>query len=102
MIFFKKYIIFFNVFEGTEILFQEQGDQIRRTFAQWTIVYFRLFYKDYRCGPKVCATFFPNLDYICINFDKNRLGYVLGDFFHKLIWSLCSRACTLRGSSARH
>jgi hypothetical protein len=26
------------------------------------------------------------------DFDKNALGYTLGDFFHKLIWSPCSVA----------
>jgi hypothetical protein len=30
--------------------------------------------------------FFPPLRQ-CIKFDKNNLGYILGDFFHKLIWS---------------
>jgi hypothetical protein len=28
-------------------------------------------------------------NFLYINFDKNWLGYALGDFFHKLIWSPC-------------
>jgi hypothetical protein len=25
--------------------------------------------------------------WLCINFDKKCLGYILGDFFDKLVWS---------------
>jgi hypothetical protein len=50
---------------------------MRRIFAQWAIVYFGLFCKDF------LGYFFPKhtyIDYICIIFVKKWLGYVLGNF----------------------
>jgi hypothetical protein len=63
---------------------REQGDQIGRIFAQWVIVYFGQFYKDYRSNPNFWATL-SLLIYYVIFFGKKWLGFGLGDFFHKLI-----------------
>jgi hypothetical protein len=53
-----------------------QGDQIGRIFASWVVAYIRQF----------CITE-EALYKICINYlKKHRLGYILGDFFYKLIW----------------
>jgi hypothetical protein len=59
----------------------KQGDQIGRNFAQWAIVYFGELYKNYRSSPKFSATFFQSIDNVQIKTDKNRFGYILGDFF---------------------
>jgi hypothetical protein len=59
----------------------QTGDQIGRLFASWALVYFQ----------KSCNFFgllFPTVPvtYVLI-LTKNGLGFILGDFFHKLIWS---------------
>jgi hypothetical protein len=43
-------------------------------------------FENYRSGPKFGATFFDGK--CCVHI--NGLCYILGDFFHKLIWSACS------------
>jgi hypothetical protein len=58
-----------------------QGDQIGHIFAFWATVYFGQLFKI----TKVVqfwggATFSAKM--LCINYDKNGLGYILGNFFH--------------------
>jgi hypothetical protein len=48
--------------------------------GECVIVYFGQFYENDKSGPHFWATFLPRLR-LCINFDKNLLGYILGDFF---------------------
>jgi hypothetical protein len=43
--------------------------------------------------------FFHQKSYVCINFDKKVFGYILGDFFHKFIWSPCKLPTRLCGMS---
>jgi hypothetical protein len=62
-----------------------QGDQIVRISAQWAIVYFGSFFQKLQKRPKFWASFSPSIDYVSI-LTKNGFGYILGDFFHKLIW----------------
>jgi hypothetical protein len=50
--------------------------------GECVIVYFGQFYENDKSGPHFWATFLPRLR-LCINFDKNLLGYILGDFFPK-------------------
>jgi hypothetical protein len=42
--------------------------------------------------PKFLGFLLPQKGYALPNFDKNGLGYILGGFFGKLIWSPCSAA----------
>jgi hypothetical protein len=45
------------------------------------------FFENYIRSPNVLATFFyGKITYVLIS-TENGLGYILGDFFHKLIWS---------------
>jgi hypothetical protein len=62
-----------------------QGDQIGLFFAYRAIHYFGQIFK--------VAQFFAafSMEKLCVSFDKNRLGSILLDFFHKLIWSPCLR-----------
>jgi hypothetical protein len=79
-----------NVGMATTFLFTwVNRRRVTRFFAYWVIVYFGQFYENYRNSPYFLLLF-PRKK-LCINFDKNRLGYILGDFFHKLIWSPCNR-----------
>jgi hypothetical protein len=67
-----------------------QCDQIGRIFAQWVIAYFGQFSENHRSSPYFCSTCMPHsMAKLCICFDKNVLGHILGDFFHKPIWSPC-------------
>jgi hypothetical protein len=61
---------------------RDQGDQIGRIFAL-------KFFDNYGCCPNFWATFIQGNSCILI-LAKSRLGYILGDFFHQLIWSPCS------------
>jgi hypothetical protein len=40
--------------------------------------------------PKFWEHFFPRQT-VCIIFTENGLGYILGDFFLKLVWSPCRK-----------
>jgi hypothetical protein len=51
----------------------EQGDQIGRIFAQWTIVYFGQFFDNYKSGQHFYASFFLSIDYVLI-LTKKRVG----------------------------
>jgi hypothetical protein len=53
---------------------KHQGDQIRRIFAYWAIVYFGHFFEKYRRSPN----FFHGQRRVLI-LTKNVLGYILGD-----------------------
>jgi hypothetical protein len=67
-----------------------QGDQIgpSQQFAQGTIVYFGQFFWKLQKLPTFLCYFCPKYIYrLCIDFDKNVLGYILGEFYTKLIWS---------------
>jgi hypothetical protein len=66
-------------------LFCVQGDQIGRNFAHRVIIYFRQFLEI----TEVVQIIGPCQ--ICINIVQNGFGNILGDFFHKLIWSPCRR-----------
>jgi hypothetical protein len=55
---------------------RDQGDQIRRIFPQWVIVYFGQYFENHKSNPNFCATFFRRRDYVLIG-----LGYISGDFF---------------------
>jgi hypothetical protein len=63
-----------------------QGDQIGRIFAYWSIVFVEQCYEKFSSSPDFWATFFQGKSYVLI-LAKKGLGFVLGDFFHKLIWS---------------
>jgi hypothetical protein len=65
-----------------------QGDQIRKTFASWAIVYFGQFFENDINSPKIKATYYNGKCYILIS-TKIGLGYILGGFFHKLARSPC-------------
>jgi hypothetical protein len=58
-----------------------QGDQIGRIFTHWVIVFFGLFSEV----AHILGLLFPLLR-LFIGFDKNVLGDILSDFFHKLFW----------------
>jgi hypothetical protein len=58
-------------------VFGNQGDQIRRIFAYWQIVFFGQFLEDYRSSNKNAGNFFPRKN-VRINVDKNGLGCILG------------------------
>jgi hypothetical protein len=69
---------------------KNQGDQIGRTFAYWVLVlHWEVFWKSQR-QPKFISYFFPR-EKLWNNFDKNEFGLILGEFFHKLIWSHCQK-----------
>jgi hypothetical protein len=53
----------------------QKGDQIRRNFANWAIVYFRQFLENER-NRIIFST-----EKLFAHFDKNVLGDILGDFF---------------------
>jgi hypothetical protein len=55
----------------------KQGDQIGRIFDRWVTVNFGQYFENYTGNPHFCATFST----VKIFFDKNPLGYSLGDFF---------------------
>jgi hypothetical protein len=59
-----------------------QGDRIGRIFAFWAV------FVNYRRCPKFFVPLFQGVIVknvlICT---KNQFGNILGDFFHKLIWS---------------
>jgi hypothetical protein len=57
-------------------------------FAQWVIVYFGNAFIISEIAH-IFGLLFPQLR-LYINFDKNVLGYILGNLFHKLIRSPCS------------
>jgi hypothetical protein len=54
-----------------------QGDQIGQIFAHWVIVYF--FWKSLK--QTTILGYFSHSLRLCINYVKNGLGYILGDFF---------------------
>jgi hypothetical protein len=45
------------------------------------------FYNYLQSKPNYWATFFDGIDYVLILAKKTWLGYILGIFFHQLIWS---------------
>jgi hypothetical protein len=59
-----------------------QGDQIWRIFAYWVIAYllWKVLFENYRSSPNFKATFSMVKRY-SVEFDKNELGYIFGDFF---------------------
>jgi hypothetical protein len=58
----------------------DQGDQIGRIFAYWTIVFFDQFIENYTSSANSWAAFFHSTSYVLI-LSKNWLGCILGDFF---------------------
>jgi hypothetical protein len=65
------------------------------SLGEFSIVYLGKFSESYRSSPHFCAIFLLSIDYVLI-LTKNSLGYILSDFFHKLIWSPWSRVCPIR------
>jgi hypothetical protein len=63
-----------------------QGGQIGRIFACWVIVCFGQCFENGISSTKFWANFFHTVSYVLI-LAKNVLGYILGDFFYKIIWS---------------
>jgi hypothetical protein len=63
----------------------QQGDQIGRIFAYWATDFFGQILENYISTANSWAIF--STGQFMYYFDKNGLGYTLGDFFHKLIWS---------------
>jgi glycerol uptake facilitator-like aquaporin len=70
-----------------------QSDQIGGIFAQWVIVCVFWVYFQIAEVAHILGCFFPQLR-LCIKFDQNEFGYVLGDIFHKLIWPPCDHFTT--------
>jgi hypothetical protein len=67
-------------YRSVHILQQFLGDRIGRMFSLGS------FFEYYKYSPKFCATLPHSSGFILI-LANNGLGYILGDFFHKLIWS---------------
>jgi hypothetical protein len=67
-----------------------QGDQIRRSFADWAFFYLGSFFANYRRIPIFwLLSSMAKLRIKCF-FDKNGSGYILGDCCKKpSIWSPC-------------
>jgi hypothetical protein len=64
------------------MLFGRQGDQIRRIFAQWVILFFGQFFK-FTKAARILGYFFPRLR-LCIHFEKTGWAvctYISGDLF---------------------
>jgi hypothetical protein len=60
-------------------IIHDQGDQIGRISAHWSIIFFGQFFLITEGAQIFFATFIPRRN-LCINFDKNGLDYNLGDF----------------------
>jgi hypothetical protein len=70
----------------------ELDDQIGRIFAYWVKIYTMLvtyICVNWRSSPNFGANFYYGKSDVII-LTKNGLGYILGDFFRKRIWSPCS------------
>jgi hypothetical protein len=68
-----------------------QGDQIGRIFGHfWVIAYFGASFLKSLKQPTFIGCFFPFIS-LCIIFDINGLGYILGDFSqaHPVTLVLC-------------
>jgi hypothetical protein len=75
-----------NILNVLEVLHAHQGDQIVQIFALRVIVFFGQVIEKYRIIPDTLATIFRGKIYVLM-LTKNGLGYILGDFFHQLVWS---------------
>jgi hypothetical protein len=64
-----------------------QGDQIGQIFAPWAFVYLREFLYSIR-SKHFGDTRFQKKSFV-LEMTKYGLGFILGDFFQKSIWSLC-------------
>jgi hypothetical protein len=63
-----------------------QGDQIGRIYWEyWAVSYFGQFFESTEVAQNLGLPF-PRCK-LCINYNKKGLGYILGNFFHKLIRS---------------
>jgi hypothetical protein len=62
-----------------------QSDRIGRIFAHWVTVCFGQIYENDRSRQHFWLLF--PLWRLCFYFDKNGLGYILGESFSKLVWS---------------
>jgi hypothetical protein len=75
-------------------VYPNQGDQIGRIFAQWVIVFFGQFYKNYRSSPKfhIGRLFFTyTYRYYVVILTKKMVWQHFGRFFYKLLWSASSQ-----------
>jgi hypothetical protein len=69
--------------------FWEQGDQIGRIFAHLDVYNISgQFDGNDKNSPEVWSIFFTE-NVALLNLPKYGLGYILGDFFQKNIWSPC-------------
>jgi hypothetical protein len=69
------------IFEGAN-----QGDLIRPFFASWSnVLTFEMFLKITEVA-QISGKYFQ-WEQLLIILAKNVLGYILGDFFRKLVWS---------------
>jgi hypothetical protein len=80
--------------------FTLQGNQIGRIFAHGHCLLCASCFKLQKFFRNFRATFFPQLR-LCINFYNSVFGYILGDLFHKLIWSPLP-LIALRGAASKH
>jgi hypothetical protein len=62
-----------------------QGDLIGRILVYWTVVFFDQFLKIAEL-EQFWASISPSTSHVLI-LRKHGMGYILGDFFNKLIWS---------------
>jgi hypothetical protein len=70
-----------------------QGGKVGQNLGYWVIVYFGQFLKNCRSSPNFWGKF--STLFFSANFDEKGLGYSLGDFFQKWIWSPSTLHCTL-------
>jgi hypothetical protein len=73
---------------GTHALFGKAHSLWARVtrLANWSVVYFEEFFCKLHKWRK-CMDYFSPVYQLCIYIDRKWLGYTLGDFFYKLMWS---------------
>jgi hypothetical protein len=78
---------------GNSLVFfsHQQGDQIGRIFAYVHMCQLFKFFEKLQKYPKFLYCFLHGKEKAFI-LENNVLGYILVDFFHKLIWSPCTQA----------
>jgi hypothetical protein len=93
---------FFCPFEliGWNGIDSRQGDQIGRIFASWLIVRFVQLYQKLQKHANFGGLLFRRKK-LCINFDKNGLGYILGDFSQSHLVTLAA-SINKNLTSAKH
>jgi phosphatidate phosphatase APP1 len=77
---YNKKIIFKSFPNKAVLPVGDQGDQIGRIFTYCVVVYFGQLLENYIQKYPTFLYFIPHLS-LHMNFGKNGLGYILGDFF---------------------